>query len=386
MAKQPFRNAGPRTAPIWLGVIVFLGLAVAEEPLRQQALAAYDESRCPDALQAFQQLDDQGALDGPLLYRRYFCLNQIGDDGATGALRRAIETLEEEFGKETTLETGFYLGNAYGNIARLSDRAAISAKTVAAIESGETPSPTTPADMFRLGKLYQDLEQTDDARKWFSATVEHAEGQENVTGAYVRHAARFLIEEAAAGGDEEALARYTTAALADGSGTVEDYDRLAVMHARQKNYLAASKAWNKALLLNPSQGNRPRYLTRLCHSAIKLAPLPETDGANRPWAEMNGAELEEVIRRQAEIVAEIMTSTQAAIEAEQPINAEQRADYQSRVDQARPLFVAAAMEYSLQGNSLREFAFFGGFAQLVFRDRDWRVPYPKRKHRKAKKN
>ena len=114
--------------------------------------------------------------------------------------------------------------------------------------------------------------------------------------------------------------------------------------------------------------------------------MPETDGANRPWAEMNGAELEEVIRRQAEIVAEIMTSTQAAIEAEQPINAEQRADYQSRVDQARPLFVAAAMEYSLQGNSLREFAFFGGFAQLVFRDRDWRVPYPKRKHRKAKKN
>jgi len=34
------------------------------------------------------------------------------------------------------------------------------------------------------------------------------------------------------------------------------------------------------------------------------------------------------------------------------------------------------MEYALQGNSIREAAFFGGYAPLVFKDREWRLSRP----------
>lgn len=389
MGNHPLRN---RRHPGLLGVVVILmtlcltgtGIDQAQETdlalLRERALTHYDAGQFAEARNLLEQLDDRGVLEGPLLYRLYFTQGQADDDEARVTLRRALESLTEEFAAEIGLETGFYLCSAYGNVARLSARKRVAEETVAAYEDGSLGDIDRPVDQFRLGKLYADLERDEEARRWYEASLYGRAEEDKVTPAYVRFAARFLVDAARSSGDDEALARYLSALLADGSGTVADYDQLGVMHARQKNYGAARNAWNRALLLNPAQGNRPRYFTRLCITAELLAPLPETDASGKQWVTMNGAELEQAMTTQVAVVVEI----KAATESDEPIDGDRRQELQARLDTARPLFVAAAMEYALQGNSLRETAFFGGFAQLVFRNSEWLVPYKKRKQQKRK--
>jgi hypothetical protein len=47
---------------------------------------------------------------------------------------------------------------------------------------------------------------------------------------------------------------------------------------------------------------------------------------------------------------------------------------QSKMDAVHGEFVAAALEYAVRGLSLRETAFVGGYAPLVFRASEWNLP------------
>ena len=47
---------------------------------------------------------------------------------------------------------------------------------------------------------------------------------------------------------------------------------------------------------------------------------------------------------------------------------------QDGIDEARPVFLGAALEYVLRGFPIRETAFFGGYAPLIFHSDKWRLP------------
>ena len=59
-----------------------------------------------------------------------------------------------------------------------------------------------------------------------------------------------------------------------------------------------------------------------------------------------------------------------------PIEKTVRKEYRAKVNEARDVFVPAALEYIVRGHSLREVAFFGGYAQLALRPTAWRLPRP----------
>jgi hypothetical protein len=50
-----------------------------------------------------------------------------------------------------------------------------------------------------------------------------------------------------------------------------------------------------------------------------------------------------------------------------------RAALQAELDAAHPVFVAAALEYTMRNLPIRETAFFGGFAPLIFHPNRWRL-------------
>ena len=83
-------------------------------------------------------------------------------------------------------------------------------------------------------------------------------------------------------------------------------------------------------------------------------------------------ELEEILNQQAQIVREV----KAEAEAIDALTVEQRKSFDARIEAARPLFVGAALESLRRGVNLREAAFFGGYAPLIFHVRDWQTKPP----------
>lgn len=92
--------------------------------------------------------------------------------------------------------------------------------------------------------------------------------------------------------------------------------------------------------------------------------------ADNPWSKLPEEE-------SARLLGELATTIRAAAKERTPPNrlaATRRGALQARIDAARPAFVAAALEFAMRGHSIREAAFFGGFAPLIFRAQEWRLP------------
>ena len=94
---------------------------------------------------------------------------------------------------------------------------------------------------------------------------------------------------------------------------------------------------------------------------------------------MSHKELEEMLKQQAQLVRDVKTEAEA-IDA---LTGEQRKSLDARIAGARPLFVGAAVESIRRGVNLREAAFFGGYAPLIFHAREWKVK-PRVKAKKSK--
>ena len=374
-------NLGPIRAAccaVWVAA-AFLPATAADETtaeLRQRALVLYDARSYSAALEIYQQLDVGGEAAGADLYRLYFCQRSTGDiQSARTTLGRALGRLEEEFESAPQLEVAFYLANAYRNVARLSDMRRVGEQSVRYVENGDWPEPTSGRDMFVLGKLYADLERSAEAARWYNAALETRGGDDRTDGgeAYVEWASRYLAETAFENGDYDSASRHFQTLLADRSGSFEDHDRLAISLARTTQYEAAAIAWGKTIIADPGRGDRPRYSGRLAFAASKMEELPVNAPDGRPWNELTRAELEAVLLEQAEIVRS------ARIEVQDTDGMKKRRwnALVKQVGLARPVFVAAGLEYALQGHPIRETAFSSGYAPLIFRDSEWKVPYRK---------
>jgi tetratricopeptide (TPR) repeat protein len=348
------------------------GAVLADEAgARARAIALYDAADYAAALPLLEQVAASGDADGPLLYRLAFARSQSGDRaGAAEAQARALATLEQEYADGGDLETAFYLSNAYRNMRRPEDSRRVAAETTARIEAGQVPVPDDPLDAFRAGKLYEDQGLFEQVVPWYERAVAGmSSSPENHLG-YLRWALRMLGNIAYSDGDHATSeARFARLTELDPTSAT-DWDALASARARLGRWAPAEQAWMEVEKIQPADANRARYCYRLARLAAEIGELPSELPDGRALDTLTKEELEAVLTEQADKVRAVRSE----IPEGSSLTDEGRAELQDRLDRARPVFVAAAMEYALRRLPIRETAFFGGYAPLIFKREEWNVP------------
>jgi hypothetical protein len=389
----------------WLLIIALIAAccilpagAAEQNDKESLALELYDEGRYGEALELLQELDGDGLADGPLLYRLYYCQRSLKVPGARETQERARLRLEAEVIDSEDLETPFYLANVYRNIGRLTDMRRIAAEATERVESGELPAPQTAVGMFQLGKLYADQENETAAVEWYEKSIEGMKaGDKPAVPPYAAWAARYIADRAEARGDHDAATQYYALLSADGSTSIRDLEKTAVAAVKVGAYGRAAGAWRRAAALSPAQADRSRYCARLAESAGQLGGLPELSPDGKPWNELSKEELGAVLSGKAEIIRGAFAEANridmlmrdlmaSAIEAVGNTGAAKKVqkgfvaiwvnmipDQQARLDEARKDFVAASLEFAIKRYGLRETAFFGGYAPLIFGNEEWDI-------------
>jgi hypothetical protein len=143
-----------------------------------------------------------------------------------------------------------------------------------------------------------------------------------------------------------------------------------VAYCRTGRYDEAKSTWQQAERRNPANANHVRYSWRLAAQAEQLGSLPAAAPDGRSWDELSQEALEQLILEKSQAARAAVT------EAEQgeALTNEQRQALQRRMDEARPFFIAAALEYALRGYPIRETAFANGYAPMIFHSREWKLP------------
>ena len=339
--------------------------AAEETPApRRQAVELFESGDYAAALPLLEQAVAD-APDGPTLYRLYFAQARTRASGALDTMGRARDRLEAELEGSRGVQVPYFLAELYRASGKLSDAKRVAEQAASGIDGGTLPPPSSSADAYRLGKLYESLERMDDAANWFRKAVELA-GDGPITPA-VRGASRFLAERAFDAGDDAAAAKYY-ARLTEGDVTAEDLSRLAQLNIRRGEYLPAAAAWYKIVRLDPANGDQARYAAQLATQAEERKPLPATDPEGRPWAETPPGDLE---RLMLETVSEAQGLLDQAARLE--LNKARDWETQLKVWEIRNTFLAAALEFTMRGYPIRETAFQAGYAPMIFHSRRWRV-------------
>jgi tetratricopeptide (TPR) repeat protein len=340
------------------------------EPTAAQAIELYDAGRYAEAGRLLELMDARGELDGSLLYRLYYCQQHANDPRSGETLARSIAPLERDAAAADDLEAAFYLINAYSSLGRREEARTMARQVTQRIESGAVLEPASGTEQFRLGKLYADGENVEQAERWFAAALESftaEEGSEHE--AYVKWAVSYMADASYDREDFVAAEQYYGRLIDLQQPTMAGLDRLAVVRARAGLYAAAGKTWRRAELLDPANANRARYCYRLAETAETLDSLSAAAPDGRLWTQLNREDLEQTLQEQFQAVRAVGEQ----IETAQPLSEEDRQRFQATFDTIRPIFVAAGLEYAIQGHSIREAAFFGGYAPLIFKESAWQA-------------
>jgi len=356
-----------------LALLAWTSAAPAQDDAaRADAVRLYDEGRYAEAGELLARLDAAGRADGPLLYRLYFCQRESGSELAGKTQERAREALERELPKAKSLEVPFYLANVYGNQGQLSERKRVAAEAARLVASGSLPAPAASDGVawFRLAKLQEYAGNDESARDGYRHALDAFGADPDAGRAYTRFAADYLLKSAEERKDWVEAERYLALELEQGGGNAAQYDRLAVLGVRAGHFDDAVTAWRRAGRANPADADRARYAANLAAMAAKLAPLPQSAPDGRPFAELGKEELETLLVEQSKRAKDAV----AEAKGDPAPSAQRLAELRAASAAAKPLFVAAGLEYVLRGYGIRETAFFGGYAPLIFRESEWNVP------------
>lgn len=350
-------------------------------PVKETAVRLYDQGIYDDALTTLHQLDNAAALDGPLLYRLFFCEKATGhDDEAKKALERARVALESEIGAARSLEASFYLANTYSNLGRVEDARQVARDATAKIDSKKAPAPTTAIGTFQLGKLYQDQGRQHEAETAYAKAVATFDLAEGRYGGNMRWALRYLGNGSMARGEyasaETSFARLTSL----GGAEPGDWETLAASRVRIGKYAQASDAWKALVKLDPANADDPRYAARLADVAAVIGSLPAAAPKGAAFSAMSQTDLEAFLKSSAQSAiaaqsraAEAMSADQNGVPAK-ALDVTLRVELTKTLDDTRRQFVAAGLEYAMKHYGIRETAFREGYAVLIFQDRAWEVP------------
>jgi tetratricopeptide (TPR) repeat protein len=364
-----------------LGITLFAAAATPPAaPTATDAVRLYDQGRYEDARHALTALDAKGALNGPLLYRLYFCA-LVAHDGtaAQGALDRARQALEKENPTASSLEVPFYLANAYVNMGRPSEARDVAARATAKIETGAWRVPEDFMAYFQLAKLYQDQAKEDEAVAAYRHALQRFDPKDGRYSGNARWALRYLGSAAFTRDDFAGSERAFSQLTALGDAPAADWNALAAARARLANWTGASQAWKESVKADPENADDPRYSGKLADAAAALAPLPAGPAGGTPFKAMSQEALESFLKKEAEAVRALHTdaaaATKPAAEGGPPraLAPGVRAGYEKDLRSLRALFVGAGIEYAARRLPIRETAFHEGYAVLIFQDSEWTV-------------
>jgi len=357
-----------------LAVVVMVALslaAAAAADLTARAVALYEAGDYPAALPLLEQIAAEGTASGAVLYRLAFARGRSGDAaGAAEAQARALVALEREVAGGGDLESAFYLSNAYRNAGRAADSREVAAAATTRIAAGDLAVSDDPVDLFRAGKLYEDLGRHEEVAVWYGRAVEAMRADPARHLGYLRWALRHLGNLAFARTDYAEAERRFAALTELDDGSAQDWDLLGTARARMRDWPGAADAWSRSERADPINGNRARYCQKLAAQAMEIGSLPETLPDGRAIASLGKEELEAVMTEQAGVVAAVRQERESSAD---PPSSEANDDARRRLAAARGVFVAAAMEYSVRNLPIRETAFFGGYAPLIFHGSRWAV-------------
>ena len=367
-----------------LAVLVVAAAASAADDsgaVKEAALRLYDQGRYEEARKALEDLDGAGALDGPLLYRLFFCEKAAGrKDDARKALERARAALETEIASSPSLQTAFYLANTYSNLGRAADAREAAERMTAKIESGQVAAPTSAIGLFQLGKLYEDQSRQNEASGFYAKA---ADAFDLTDGRYAVNAAwalRYVGNVAFARADFEASERALTRLTGLRGVDAADWDALAAARVRLGKYALAGEAWRASVKLDPANADDPRYAARLAETADLLAPLPAAAPGSGAFSSMSQTELEVFLKARSEAATAAQASVAAAMGPEKdgtlthPLDPKRRVEVVRTLRETRQQFVAAGLEYAVRHYGIRDKAFGEGYAALIFQDRAWELP------------
>ena len=367
-SSTPARPALLFAALILAAVLPCSGV-VADDATAAQATELYDAARYAEARELLEQLDAADEASGSLLYRLYYCQRAGGDASLSSeTLHRAVERLEQEMDDGAGLEAGFYLATGYENLGREDKAHDVAAAILARVKAGEV-KPTTGVERFRLGKLYADQADEIEAAYWYRSAIQTFGAEGSGNSAYIVWASRYLADQALEMEDYSAAEMHLTDIVEHSQPTGEDLDRLAVARVRNGMYREAAKAWRQAVPLNPAQANRSRYCARLALMATRDESLLETAPSGKVWDAMTREEIETVLQDQVAVVREIKTEFAQTEE----LSDDRRIEMKQALAEAQQIFVSAGLEFALHGYDIREAAFLGGYAPLVFQSVEWKL-------------
>ena len=102
---------------------------------------------------------------------------------------------------------------------------------------------------------------------------------------------------------------------------------------------------------------------------VGILPLSAPDG--RAWEALSREDLETLMNAQAAAVRDAREAAAAA-----PGDAAVRAKQEQAIAAAKAVLASATVEYVLRDLPLRETAFAGGWAPLLFQRSEWELPPP----------
>jgi tetratricopeptide (TPR) repeat protein len=369
--------------PTLVVLVVAAAALAADQPgaVKEAAVRLYDQGRYEEARKALEELDGSRALDGPLLYRLFFCEKSAGrKDDAQKALERARVALETELASSTSLEAVFYLANTYANLGRAADAREAAQGMTAKIESGQVVAPTSGIGLFQIGKLYQDQSRQAEASSFYAKAVDAFDLTDGRYAVNAVWALRYVGNVAFARADFEAAER-ALARLAELRGVdAADWEALAAARARLGKYALAGEAWRASVKLDPANTDDAQYASRLAAAAALLAPLPSAVPGSAPFSSMSQTELEAFLKARSEAAMAAQASVAAAMGPEKdgapthPLDPKRRAEVVRTLRETRQQFVAAGLEYSVRHYGIRDKAFGDGYAALIFQERSWELP------------
>jgi tetratricopeptide (TPR) repeat protein len=365
----PVRTIFRNLTTAW--VLALLCGSIASAGPLDDAIRLYDAGRYNEARPLLEKLVANGDADGITYYRLFFCQRAGGDPAQQQTLDRARTLLEKAVESSDGFESAFYLSNTYANLGLSAEVQRLAGDIISRLESKSIDEPTQAVEQFRLGKLYSDQQRDRDAQAWFEKAVDgfHASGDDGYR-AYLEWGARWLGNRAMT---EE---RYEDAAkqfsLVGASSDHDDLDKLGRANLMVGHYQASSAAWQRAVVINPNNANTYRYGSALAQLSKSSGEIPISPDGTRGWDELAEEEVSQLLTDNAAVAREIL----AEAEAEETISPEKRKEFNKRLATARSIFVGAALETVRRGLNLREAAFFGGYAPLIFHPRDWAVASP----------
>lgn len=391
--------------------LIFGTLQVAESKCKgkkeiKKANKLYFEKKYDEALDHYLKAHEKGCQDGVTQYKMFYCCMKLGDkEQEEQFLKNALSSLEKETEAKSTIETHFYLANAYfsSNSKKLGIEA--SKRAIEKYERGKFGNLKKSLTLFQMGKIYLDGGQKEKAWQLYRESYERSRKKNDLPDAYLR---MILGEIAFADYDakefkkaSEELTRLieiNSEVIERGSKYRHIYFYLAISSINIGQYEKAEKAWKKVIELGLPYSEEAQYNHRIARAALEessvwsdIEIIPADHQAKelmkdedkflrfkhdffvRKYKEMDNKKLEEAIVELSRKAKDLKKQAALKSEEKKPQEVMDKERINKNLKELRRSFIFACVEYIGRVLLIRESAIKNGFAVQVMRRDAWEV-------------